>query len=448
VQLVLQRGAKSRVVLIFFAVGLSVRLLVGLHGGLNTAPLPGSDDREYDSYAWNVAQGHGYRGISPDVRGVDGQLLDHPTAYRSPGTSLLWAALFRIFGHRYDAVRIAGCVLDAAIILLLHEIGRLCFSETVALVAAALYVLWPTALFYSTQLGSEAPYAFFSCSFILAALEFGRRPDWIRAVVAGLLLGLSLLTRGNAVMLVALVIPWSLWQFRKAPRLLVRGVVIPVIALAALVPWTVRNYKSFHSFIPFETGGGDVLLGSYNRVVANDPHYYGYWVYATSNLPEYRAQITDPNDEVARDHVELHLAIEWIRNHPETWWYLVESRFRRSWTPFLESSSPPLYRVGMIISWGPILVLFSFAFFPTIRNFLQRNHPGSILHLGILHFMLTTLVFWGSSRFRYPVEGLCLLLASTSVVWAWDHQVNGIHSRSKIPAELTLSGSSMEPRGS
>jgi hypothetical protein len=177
----------------------------------------------------------------------------------------------------------------------------------------------------------------------------------------------------------------------------------------------------FHSFIPFESGGGDVLLGSYNRVVATDPQYYGYWVYAPSKLPEYRAQIVAPNDEVVRDHVELRIAIEWIRNHPETWWYLVESRFRRSWTPFLESSSPALYRVGMLVSWGPVLVLFSFSFFPTAKNFLQTNHPGWILHLGVLHFVLATLFFWGTSRFRYPVEGLCLLLASVSVIRVWRH---------------------------
>src|ERR1035441_8455812 len=48
---------------------------------------------------------------------------------------------------------------------------------------------------------------------------------------------------------------------------------------------------------------------------------------------------------------------EWARNHPGTWWYLVESRFRRSWTPFLQPRSPMLYRVGMLVSWGPILVL-------------------------------------------------------------------------------------------
>jgi len=218
-------------------------------------------------------------------------------------------------------------------------------------------------------------------------------------------------------MMVALMVPWSVWQFRRTPKLVVRGLAISFVALVMLVPWTIRNYGIFHSFIPFETGGGDVLLGSYNRITASDPLSYGYWIYPTSELPEYRAQITAPNNEVIRDHVETQLAMQWARNHPEKWWYLVESRFRRSWTPFLESKSPTLYRVGMLLSWGPVLVLFALGFFPIAIYFLRTNNPGWILHLGVFHFVLTALVFWGASRFRYPVEGLCIILASATLVW-------------------------------
>jgi len=201
-------GAKCPVLpFIFLAAGLLTRLVLAIHGGLNAAPLPSSDSREYDSYAWNLAQGHGYRGISPDVRGADGRLLDHPTAYRSPGTSLLWAVLFRVFGHRYDAVRVVHCLLDAANILLIYGIGRSCFGDIAALLAAGLYALWPTALLYSTLLGSEALYAFLFTCFIYGALKFAEHPSWSRAAAAGLLLGCALLTRGNAIMMVALVIP-------------------------------------------------------------------------------------------------------------------------------------------------------------------------------------------------------------------------------------------------
>jgi hypothetical protein len=220
--------------------------------------------------------------------------------------------------------------------------------------------------------------------------------------------------------MVALMVPWSVWQFWRTPRLVVRGVAISLVALVMLVPWTIRNYEIFHAFIPFQTGGGDVLLGSYNSVVASDPLYYGYNVWPTL-LPEYREQIIAPNNEVIRNHVETQLAIQWARKHPEKWWYLVETRFRRSLTPFLEPRSPLLYRVGMLVSWGPIVVLLTLGFFPTAIYFLRTNNPGWIIHLGVFHFVLTSLIFFGCSRYRYPVEGLCIILASATLVWLCEY---------------------------
>ena len=423
----LHRSSSRTLLLTLVAVGLLGRLAVAIYSGLSMPPPRGSDSSEYDSYAWNLAQGRGYRGISPDVRGPDGQLLDHPTAYRAPGTSVLWAGLYRLFGHNYGVVRIAQCILGALTILLIYEIGRCCFDEAVGLLSAILYALWPTALLYSSQLSSEALYAFLFCWFILTALKFGERPNWFQAIGAGLLLGLAMLTRSNAALMAILVVPWVLWQFRGTPRLIIRGLAISLIAIATLVPWTVRNYGVFHSLIPFETGGGDVVLGSYNRVVASDPHYYGYWVYPTSELPEYRDRITAPNNEVVRDRVELQIGLQWLRDHPEKWWYLLETRFIRSWTPFLEARSPRLYRYGMLASWGPVMVMTALAFFPTALWFVRNDHPGWIVHLGVMHFVLTALIFWGASRFRYPVEGLCIILASSTVVWISKQQIGRAH---------------------
>ena len=92
-------------------------------------------------------------------------------------------------------------------------------------------------------------------------------------------------------------------------------------------------------------------------------------------------------------------------------------RLIRSWTPFLEARSPKLYRFGMLASWGPVTVLCVPAFFPTAFWFLRDNRPGWIIHLGVMHFVLTALIFLGASRFRYPVEGLRIILATSTVVW-------------------------------
>jgi len=388
--------------------------------GINIPPpLPsqtdrGSDALEYDTYAWNLVQGHGYRGMSPDVTDPD-----HLTAYRVPGTALLWGALYRVFGHRYAAVRIANCILGAITILFVYGIGKRCFGGSVGPLSAATFAVWPTSLFYSATLGSEPLFTFLFLWYVLLALQVGAHPAIARAMFAGLLLGLATLTRPNAMFMILLAVFWAWWEFRGQGKNLRIGLAIPLVAVTTLIPWVARNYAVFHELVPLSTGGGDVLLGGNNRVVVTDPVYYGYWVFPTSSLPEYREQLKAPNQELRRDHLETKLALRWLADHPRWWWYLVQAKFRRSLTPILDSNSPRLYRVGMLVFWGPVLVLSALSFFPTLLRFFRSKHPGWILHLAIIDFELTAIIFWGASRFRYPVEGLCIALAYVSMLRLW-----------------------------
>jgi len=402
------------VLLVLVCVGLAARLGVAaaLDGGLNGGPAPGSDELEYDSYAWNVAQGRGYRGISPDVADKE-----HLTAYRPPGTSLAWAGVYRLFGHRYAAVRVLHGIVGAGTILLVFWIGQRCFGRSVGLLAAGVYTVWPTSLLYSSALMSEPLGTFWLMGYVVASLSFAGQPSGSRALWAGLLLGFAILTRPNAGLMVPLACLWA-YQFRGHPRILVLTLAIPVVSLLVLAPWAYRNYVVFDTFIPLSTGGGDVFLGANNSVVATDPIYYGYWIWP-GQIAEYQNALRPLNNEIERDRVARKLALRWLKDNRDKWWYLVHSRARRGWTPVLLPRSPKLYRLAMLLSWAPVLILMLVSFFPTLIDSLRKGHPGWLLHLVILHVVAGSIVFWGSSRFRYPIEGLCIILSCVTMVWTY-----------------------------
>jgi 4-amino-4-deoxy-L-arabinose transferase-like glycosyltransferase len=395
-----------------FMVALGLRLGIAFMLGVNSAPI--SDGSEYDAYAWNVAQGNGYRGPSPGVTNPN-----HLTAYRLPGTSMLWAAIYRAFGHRVSMVRITHCILGAIPVFFIYGLGKYCFDERVGLVSAAAYVIWPTSLFYSTELTSEPLFTFLLLSYLLLSIQVGRDPTIGRATAAGFLLGLATLTRGNSVLMIPLAAFWTYCQFRGRPRNLVIGLIIPLTAAATLIPWTMRNYVVFQEFLPLGTISGDVILGSNNRVVASNPEYYGYWV-SPSSLPEYSEQLKGSNNEVLRDRLEKNLAAGWLEEHPNKWWYLIQAKFRRSLTPFLDPHSPRIYRLGTLLFWGPVLVLSALSMVPVAIRFFRSKHPGWLLHLALVDFELTAIMFWGASRFRYPVEPIFLILASATVFSLWE----------------------------
>ena len=395
------------------ALGLALRLAVAVALGIDRPPAFGTDQYEYDDYAWNVARGRGYRGISPDVAD-----REHLTAYRPPGTSLAWAGLYYAFGHRYEAVRVAHCLVGAATIFLVFGIGRRCYGEGVGLTAAGLFAAYPISWLYSVELLSEALGTFWLLGFVLACLAFADRPTWSRAALAGLLLGLSVLTRPNSVLLLPLVGLWALRQFRKDWRALALSTLIPAVMAATMVPWVARNYRVFGEFIPFSTMGGSVLLQGNNRVVATEPKYAGYSVWDTE-IPEYKAALEAPGDEVGRDKVARVLAVRWLKDNPDKWGYLLRSKFIRSWTPLLQPHSPLSYRLGMLLCWGPLLLLSAVALLPTLTRSLREGDPSWLLHLAILHYAINSLIFFGNARYRYPIEPICMVLAAWLAACAW-----------------------------
>jgi hypothetical protein len=187
-----------------------------------------------------------------------------------------------------------------------------------------------------------------------------------------------------------------------------------IVAGLMLLPWVVRNYQVHGAFVPFTTQGGEALLLGANSIVATDPQYYGYALGDARLIPEYKHEF-DGLNEVQRSDRALELYKQWMKENPDKWWYLLHSRFRRFWTPLLQQSDLS-NRLIMLLSWGPVLVAFIAPFTTTLIRFLRRRDPRLMVHCAILSTLLTSLVFSAIPRYRFPIEGLCLIFASAAAV--------------------------------
>ena len=409
---ILERTIVQRLV-VLMVIGFIVRLGLAIFLGLDKPPEDGSDQQEYDMCAWNVAQGQGYRGPSPDVSD-----RNHLTAYRLPAISLAWAGVYRVVGHRYDAIRILHCLASAATIGLTFLLGYRLYGPFVGWIAAFIYTFFPSVLLYSSDLLSEPLSTFVFVAYLLACVDFAESPSWGRAIWVGLLMGLGLLCRASMLFMIPLTFIWGGWILRADRKALAYLFIMPVVTGLVLLPWIGRNYFVFGKFIPFSTMGGSVLLQGNNRIVATDPELYGSSVWDTK-IPEYRDAIMAPNDEYERDAVAGRLGQQWIRENPGLWLSMLPKKFVRAWTPFLQPHTKRLYRLGTLLSWGPILVLFTLAFIPTLVHSLRQGDSAWLLHLGIFHFVMISLIFFGLARYRHPIEPLCIILAAVSLQYLW-----------------------------
>ena len=113
---------------------------------------------------------------------------------------------------------------------------------------------------------SEPLFAALLLGALAAAIQHRRSTHrWRWVLLAGLLGGLTILTRANALVLL-LPLGLAVWTVRPrfSPRALAAPAVLVVLALLTVSPWTIRNAIVFDRFIPVSTQLGSALAGTYN----------------------------------------------------------------------------------------------------------------------------------------------------------------------------------------
>jgi len=236
----------------FFAVvglaGLGLRLLF-----VFLAPQVTDDSRIYADLAKNWLS-HGIYGITDEGRIV-------PTYLRLPGYPALLAAVFTIFGRdNFRAALLLHVLIDLGTCLLITDITRRIVSKRAAKFAFLLAALCPFLANYDAAALTETTETFFTALALdlavigLDRLEQGRLRSW---VWCGLALAASILLRPDGgLLLVAIgvylliVLVRFVRESREWKKVFWAGVLLSIFSLAPLIPWTVRNWRTFHRFQP------------------------------------------------------------------------------------------------------------------------------------------------------------------------------------------------------
>ena len=155
-----------------------------------------------------------------------------------------------------------------------------------AMAGAAVYI--PLILVGGAVM-SEPLFALLLLGALAAAIQHRRSTHrWRWVVTAGVLAGLTCLTRANALVL---LLPLGLAVWTVRPRWSVRALAAPallvVLALLTISPWTIRNAVVFDRFIPVSTQLGSALAGTYNDQARLDKENPASWR-AIFHIPEYR----------------------------------------------------------------------------------------------------------------------------------------------------------------
>ncbi len=208
--------------------------------------------------AWRLETNDGYDEIARNLVDYRNYGLEPhtPTASRLPFYPLLLAALYRLSTANLTLfMQLAQAILHGATVGLVFWMGATLCGLRAGCSAAFFYALYPCALNYAARYQSEPLFTFLLTAFAFASVLAFQSPLVLsRTVLAGLLLGLTLLTRGTLVAFPVFLSGLSVsLRDKEAKRDLIKCLILAAVAAIVLVPWAVRNYARSGCFIPLST---------------------------------------------------------------------------------------------------------------------------------------------------------------------------------------------------
>jgi len=210
--------------------------------------------------ARSILLGHGFGNVFADTGA---------TALLPPVYCYVVAAVFKVFGDHTAASIIAtlalNCVFSALICVPVFLIAKNGFGDKTAKWAGWAWAFSPYGIYFSADWAWSTPLLTLLLSVLfLLTIHLENTTSASRWIGFGLLSGVTALTEPVCLSVLPFWGALSWFRLRSRSRRWFRPGMTAVLATAAvLAPWFIRNYQTFHHFIPVRDGFGlEFYLGN------------------------------------------------------------------------------------------------------------------------------------------------------------------------------------------
>ena len=383
---------------IIFASSWTVRIILLLVTRAHWQPVTPA---EIALVAENLAAGKGFSNPFGCTTG--------PTTHLAPVYPFLLSLIDRVFPSR-NSRELASFVLAATFTSLAYAMlpwlaTRLGLPKRAGALAGLVGAAVPLFFWIEVTSQKEAP---LSALLLVVGLgvfaELFGRLSISRSLLAGVVWGLALLTLPTFLVVLAGLFVALIWHGRRDFAAMLRpAAVLWLTVILLILPWTIRNYRIFHRFIPIRGNMGLELYVSFNPLAGSTLHedaalggFSGH-PYSTSNACEEFARV----GELAMNQVYEQKALEWIRANPMRFSQLVLEDFAAFWRMAVPS---PLKTVG-----SELITLFAaLGMWLSIKRY---RFAALLLGIALVTYPLVYYIHFFEPRYRYPLYPICLLLA-------------------------------------
>lgn len=188
---------------------------------------------------------------------------NHPTAFVPPIYPLFLAGCFKIFGVHFLPVILFQALVGGFVPWIIYRLGSHLAGTHVGILSALISAIYPELVVISSFVYTETFFIFMAVLFfffLYTAMRSNKPKYW---VLAGFAFGLGLLIR-PLLFFFPLFLFFAFLCMKHYQKLIKGYFVMILVGYAILLPWTIRNYKVFHAFVPVSTGGsGEFWIGTY-----------------------------------------------------------------------------------------------------------------------------------------------------------------------------------------
>ncbi len=374
-------------------------------------PLTG-DEPIYDEIARNLLDGLGYF-----YRGG-------PWVWKPPGWPLALAGIYATLGTGRTVVVMMQGIFDCGTALLTAWTAlRVMRSRTAAAIAFVLVLVWPPFFREARFMQTEPLFTLCVALTVAAFVRFTLAPSAARALLTGLAAGVASLVRPNGLApLAGLMLGWLFHRWRSLGADLARLLALGLGAALVLAPWTLRNLREFHAFIPVSTGGGELFY------MGTTPETDGRW--DNRKWAGLRGRVLDAEaqrlghelDGVEVDRALLHAGLaNWRADFGRSATIAAKRFWRLCFLPVV-SEDRLVLRFGFFVA---LLALYALALPAGLAGLRARAGPATLAGAMVVALALNAValsIFYTNSRYFEPVRPLVLILAAGTLARWWDRR--------------------------
>jgi 4-amino-4-deoxy-L-arabinose transferase-like glycosyltransferase len=330
----------------------------------------------------------------------------HPPVY--PYFIGIHSAIFGSLEGTLAAVKVTQCLLGALLVLAVGRIGAVTFGDRAGLFAAAVTAFYPELVWFCSHLWAETVFAVVLWWGFERLLQADTRGSVGVAAAAGVLFGVAILTRETVLYYLPVAAFWLAWRRSGGGR---RAAILLATALLVVLPWTIRNWAIFKTFIPVSTAGA-MNLWQGNTPLSRPEVYEEYWAVRGRVQKYHYTREKALEAIVARQPLWF---IEKVRDEMPAYWAAHGQPIVHMERGAYKNIPRPAALTAIAVVLVPYLAVL--VLFVVGIAALPRGRPAVLLLAFLLFYVLLHVVAHGYPRYRVPSLPVLFLVAGQGWVF-------------------------------